>query len=182
MSKTKVVVLENNTAAIIKAATREKLQRAALAGGQVIETYAKINVERTFSARSTGGAGLGGSIQTVISETSDTEAWVDVGPTVIYGRIQELGGIIKPVFAKKLAIPLPGVKGRPKDYSDLHVQGWGGMVATLVNASGSVMFILKDFVQIPPRPYLRPAMDENQDKIEQAVAYQLKKQIEQAAE
>jgi len=51
---------------------------------------------------------------------------------VVYARIQELGGTIRPTRAAKLAIPQPG---------------------------GGVAFV--DSVTIPARPYLRPAADKN---------------------
>lgn len=152
MSATTIKTVVNNVDKIIGAVSGEQLERAAMAGAQVIEAQAKINVNRVFSSKSTGGAGLAGSIQSVVSEKSDTSVWVDVGPTVIYGRIQELGGIVRPVFAKALS--------------------W-------VDDSGVRIFA--KMVQIPPRPYLRPAIDENKSKIERAVEYQLKKQISEAA-
>ena len=148
MSKTRVIVLEDNVKAALKAATGDALKRAALAGGHVIEANAKINANNTFSSKSTGGAGLGGSIQTVVSKSTDTRAEVEVGPTVIYGRIQELGGIILPVHAKILSWVDNGVR------------------------------IFAKRVQIPARPYLRPAVDEHENEIRQAVGYQLKKGIE----
>lgn len=152
MSATTIKMVVNNVDKIIGAVSGEQLERAAMAGAQVIEAQAKVNVNRIFSSKSTGGAGLAGSIQSVVSEKSDTSVWVDVGPTVIYGRIQELGGIVKPVFAKVLS--------------------W-------VDDNGVRIFA--KMVQIPPRPYLRPAVDESKSKIERAVEYQLKKQISEAA-
>ena len=143
-----MIVLEDNFAAVRKQVTGEGLKKAALAGGFVIEGNAKINVEKTFSSKATGGAGLGGSIQTVVSKATDTRAEVDVGPTVIYGRIHELGGIILPVHAKMLS--------------------WVD--------NGKRIFAKR--VQIPARPYLRPAVDEHEKEISQAVGHQLKKQIE----
>ena len=53
-----------------------------------------------------------------------------IGTDVIYARIHEYGGTITPVHANKLAIPLD---------------------------DGGVAFV--DSVTIPPRPYLRPALD-----------------------
>jgi len=87
----------------------------------------------------------------VLTESSATNASVDVGPTVIYGRIQELGGVIKPVHAKMLSWVDDGVR------------------------------IFAKMVHLPPRPYLRPAVDEHMKDIEQAVGYQLKTQIGAAA-
>ena len=148
MSKSKVIVLEDNFSAVRKQVTGEGLKKAALAGGFVIEGNAKINVEKTFSSKATGGAGLSGSIQTVVSKSNDKIAEVDVGPSVIYGRIHELGGIILPVHAKMLS--------------------WVD--------NGKRIFAKR--VQIPARPYLRPAVDEHENEIGQAVGHQLRKQIE----
>jgi hypothetical protein len=146
--KATVITLSNNFPKVI-GATQEALAKSVMAGGQVVEAYAKINVEKTFSSKATGGAGLGGSIQTVLSKTTSTEAEADVGPTVIYGRIQELGGIIKPVYAAMLH--------------------W-------VNDAGEDIFA--HLVHIPPRPYLRPALDEHREEVLEAIGYQLRQAIE----
>lgn len=147
MSKTTVIKLVDNFDAVRKQITGEGLMKAAMAGGFVIEANAKINVNKTFSSKATGGAGLGGSIQVVKSKATPDIAEVDVGPTVIYGRIQELGGIVLPVYAKMLS--------------------WVD--------NGKRIFAKR--VQIPARPYLRPAVDEHERDISQAVGFQLKKQI-----
>lgn len=147
MSETRVIVLKNEVRAALKAATGTELVKAAFAGGYVIEGAAKVNVEKTFSGKSTGGAGLGGSIQTVLEKSSETEATVNVGPTVIYGRIHELGGIIKPVFKRFLHFFIEGHE------------------------------VFAKVVVMPARPYLRPAVDENEEKIGDAVAYQLRDAI-----
>ena len=149
----KVVVLKNNVKAIRGVVTGAALKSAVMAGGQTLENYAKINVEKTFSGKSTGGAGLGGSIQTIVSTATEIKAEVDVGPTVIYGRIHELGGIILPVKAK--------------------------MLSWMDDDTGERIFA--KMVQIPARPYLRPAFDEHKDEIADAMMHQVKKAIEQAA-
>lgn len=132
------------------AARGEALGRAAMAGGQVIEAYAKINVESTFSSKASGGGGLGGSIHTELTKSTATSAEVSVGPSVVYGRIQELGGIVRPVTAKMLSWVDDGVR------------------------------IFANLVHIPPRPYLRPAVDEHEDEIVSAVGESLRKDIEAA--
>jgi len=153
MSSGQVIIKINNVAKVRGAVSGEQLKQAVLAGGHVIEAQAKINVEKTFSHKSTGGAGLGGSIQTVVSTSTETKAEVDVGPTVIYGRIHEFGGIVLPVHAKMLS------------WIDVD--------------TGERVFANK--VQIPARPYLRPAFDEHKDEIVNAMMYQVKKAIEQVA-
>jgi len=139
----------NNVDAVIAACSGADLIRAIKAGGQVIENYAKINVEKTFSGKSKGGAGLGGSIKTVVSKATDTDVDVDIGSGLVYARAQELGAIILPIYAKMLS--------------------W-------VADSGERIFANR--VQIPARPYLRPAVDEHKSEIGDAIGIQLKKGIE----
>lgn len=122
------------------------IAKAAMAGGYVIEGHAKINVEKTFKP---GTGNLAGSIQTVLEKSDENSAEVSVGPTVIYGRIQELGGVIRPVTAKRLY--------------------WMGEDGQLRSAM---------VVVIPPRPYLRPAVDENEGRIWKAVSENLRIEIE----
>lgn len=124
------------------------IAKAAMAGGFVIEANAKINVTKTFTAR-TGN--LLNSISTTLESSGNDSAKVSVGPTVIYGRIHELGGVIKPITAKML---------HWVDEAGNHHQA---------NA-----------VTIPARPYLRPAVDENEGKIWDAVAANLRIEIEGA--
>jgi phage gpG-like protein len=117
----------------------------------VIEAQAKINTTKVFSSKSTGGAGLGGSIKIELIQSGETSAEVHVGPTVVYGPIQELGGTVKPLHAKMLS--------------------W-------VNEAGERIFA--NAVHLPARPYLRPAVDEHKSEIEDAIGYQLKQAIEDA--
>jgi hypothetical protein len=148
MSKTDVVI-KSNVSNIQRSLRQGVLAKAAQAGGEVIRNNAKLNIRSTFSAKSTGGAGLAGSLVVELVKSSDKSAEVDVGPTKIYGRIQELGGIIKPVFARMLS--------------------W-------VGDNGERIFAR--MVRIPPRPYLRPALDDHMDEVTEAVEFQIKKGIE----
>lgn len=150
MSNGNVVILKNNVKAVRGAISGENLKAAVEAGGRVIEGAAKVNIRNTFSSMM--GA-LENSILVVINKATATEAEAEIGPTAIYGRIQELGGIITPVKAKLLS--------------------W-------VNDAGERIFA--HMVHLPPRPYMRPAVDENLNAIEQAMSYQLKKSITGAIE
>ena len=162
MSKSKVIVFKDNFSAVRKQITGDGLLKAARGGGRVIQSYAMINAERVFSANSKQE--LAGSIQVVDSKSTPKYAEVDVGPTVIYGRIRELGGMIRPIHAKKLAWPLGGGGGGK--------QKAGGKIFV---SDGKVF---ADFLQVTPTPYLRPAVDEHEKEISQAVGHQLRKQIE----
>lgn len=121
------------------------MTRAAMAGGQVIEAHAKINANNVFSSKATNT--LAGSINTSVKSASNTHAEAETGPSVVYGRIQELGGWIKPVMAKMLHWVEDGVD------------------------------IFAKAVYIPPRPYLRPAADEHEAEIQEAVAASLRADI-----
>jgi phage gpG-like protein len=131
------------------AARGEALADTVEAGARVIETYAKINVEKTFSNDSTGG--LAGSIIVNMLGASANKAEAEIGPTKIYGRIQELGGVIKPVHAKMLHWVKDGI-----DY-------------------------FANMVTLPARPYLRPAVDEHLDDIREAMAITLARKLSEAA-
>lgn len=138
------VVIKSNLNAINQSVRKDTLHKAAWAGAEVVRNYAKLNIRSTFSAKSKGVRGLAGSMNIRVASESDKECTLDIGPSKVYGRIQELGGIIKPVYAKMLS--------------------W-------INDSGERVFARS--VRIPPRPYLRPAMDEHKDDIVQAVRYQI---------
>ena len=147
MTKT-VQVLENHFPELRRAVSGPGLAKAVMAGGHVIKGNAKINIETTFSSKSVGE--LAGSIQVVLDKATPTSAEASIGPTVIYGRIQELGGVIKPIKAKMLSWVEDGKR------------------------------IFAHMVHIPARPYLRPAVDEHHPEILEAVSLQLRKDIEEA--
>jgi len=164
-----VIVLKNNINAVRGVITGAALKSAVMAGGGVLQNYAKINVEKTFSGKSTGAAGLGESIKTIVSTSTETKAEVDVGPTVIYGAIREFGGMILPVHAKMLSWLLgSGSSGKKKQKA----------LGRVFVSDGRVF---AEAVQVFPTPYLRPAFDEHKDQIVDAMMYQIKKAIAQAA-
>jgi len=95
---------------------------------------------------------LKNSITTRVVKSDSDSVTVHVGPSdVEYGRIQELGGVIKPVKAKRLH--------------------W-------VDEEGRHLSALA--VTIPARPYLRPAVDDNVSEITGAVGENLRIEIEGA--
>ena len=147
------IIIKSNVDNIKQALIGGVLRKAASAGGEVVRNYAKLNVRSTFSAKSKGGAGLAGSIIVSVVKSDNTLCTVDIGPTKVYGRIQELGGVITPVYAKMLS--------------------W-------VGDDGVRRFA--NSVRLPPRPYMRPAMDNHKDDIIKAVGYQIEKGIRDSLE
>ena len=149
----KVIVLEDNFDAVRNAVTGEMLMDAAEAGGFVVEGHAKIKAGSGRPGLIMRLGTLVNAIKTTRAKKSKTYAEVHIGPgSLIYARIHELGGIIRPVTAKMLS--------------------W-------VNDAGERIFA--KLVHIPARPYLRPAMDENEESIVGAVKTELWRNITKAS-
>ncbi len=105
-------------------------------GAAVIQSYAQMNARNVFSRNQRGQ--LRNSIMMTVRRTG-TGAEAEIGPRVIYGRIQELGGTIRPKSAKVLHFKI--------DDRDIFARQ----------------------VTIPPRPYLRPAVEDHMDQIRAAM-------------
>jgi phage gpG-like protein len=89
-----------------------------------------------------------------------------VGTNVVYARIQEYGGRITPKKARALAIPI-GVEGKKAQRrGPLRSQNLvlikskrGNMLLARVDGKKiTPVFVLKQSVTLPPRPYFRPTM------------------------
>jgi len=151
MPKGKVIVLEDNFDAVRNAVTGAMLMDAAEAGGFVIEGRAKINAGSGRPGLNIKTGALVNSIKVNKGKKTKTRADVNVGTNMIYARIHELGGIIKPVAAKMLS--------------------W-------VSDTGERIFA--NLVHIPARPYLRPAMDEHEPEIVKAVETEIWRNLDKA--
>ena len=99
-----------------------------------------------------------------------------VGPQGIpYGRIHELGGEVRPVRARYLTIPLDAAKtpagvarGRATDFKNTFFRrsAAGNLILFMQQGKGIVpLFVLKQRVRIPARPYLAPVMVARQGEI-----------------
>ena len=154
----------------------EILVKALQAGGVVVLDAARQNIlaQELWKTRT-----LSRSLHQEVLEQSPTHAKISIGTDLEYAAIHELGGVITPKHAKHLAIPVNGATGSPLDRNDLLpvLSKSGDLV--LVDETG-VQFILKDSVMIPAEPFLRPAMDENVDKIVGEISAVLRQKIEAA--
>ena len=88
-----------------------------------------------------------GSINTKATAVKKNSVTVSTGTNVIYAAIHEFGGTIKAKNAKALVFKIDGE------------------------------FVTVKSVVIPPRPYMRPAVDDNHGAIRDALMYHLKKLI-----
>jgi len=147
----KVIVLEDNFDAVRNAVTGDQLMQIAKAGGFVVEGHAKINAGSGRPGLNRKTGALVNSISVSEGKKTNTLAEADIGTNIIYARIHELGGIITAVNAKMLS--------------------W-------VNEAGERIFA--GAVHIPARPYLRPALDENEPDILKAVETELWQHFDKA--
>lgn len=147
----KVIVLEDNFDAVRHAVTGAMLMDAAMAGGHVIEGHAKVNAGSGRPGLEMQTGALVNSITVDEVKKGKTKAEVGVGTNMIYARIHEIGGVIVPKSAKMLS--------------------W-------VNKEGVRVFA--NAVHIPARPYLRPALDENEPDIVKAVETEIWRNLDKA--
>lgn len=123
---------------------KKRLMAAVTRGAHEVQARAKINVKRKLNTTGESKGTLSRSI-TVLARPQRLEA--AIGPSVIYGRIHELGGIIKPVKARALFFTVPNaydVKSK--------------------KATSSALVMVQQ-VEIPARPYLQPALDDAQPQL-----------------
>ena len=136
MSKNTVIVLEDRFDAVRGSITGDMLMSSAKAGGSVIEGHAKVNATRGRPGLEMGETGnLSGSISTTEHKKSKHRAEVNVGP----------GDVV---------------------YAAIHE--YGGFIfpnTAPMFDKDSGEWIYAKMVEIPARPYMRPAIDENEDAI-----------------
>jgi phage gpG-like protein len=137
----------------------ESLGRVARLGGMVIRDGARDNIKSQGLIESRT---LSRSLDVQVVEQTKDRAAVEIGTNLEYGAIHEFGGTIRAKNARYLAIPVGDRSGSPRKYSDLKVKMTGNGNLVLIDASNRVQYVLKTSVQIPARPYLRPAFDEKQ--------------------
>ena len=116
-------------------------------GARIVEGKAKVNIVGTFKNQ-TGN--LANSFVIDVAASKD-RAMAQVGPTAVYGRIQELGGTIRPLVKRRL---------HWVDEEGNHHQA--------------------ELVTLPARPYLTPAVTQNEDEILNVMNENLKIEIEAA--
>ena len=153
----------------LSAGLKKEITRAALLGeraAKLLLTGQPLNVR---SGR------LRASVQSEVKESE--EGWdlaLRAGGgarDVRYARIHELGGVIRPVNAKFLAIPLPIARtaaGVSRYASPRHVpvplrfaRSRGGnplLVESSGRNAGRPWYVLRKSVRMPARPYLAPAL------------------------
>lgn len=140
------IVIEGSREFIEKLQTMSAAVRGQIAedavteGAGVIQFHAQLNARNVFSKRQEGK--LRNSIVPKVQQTA-IGAKAEIGPEMIYGRIQEFGGTIRPVHARALHFKIDG--------RDIYAKK----------------------VTLPPRPYLAPAALDHQQEIVSVMAVSL---------
>ena len=128
--------LQQKLSKLSQAAATSIAKDAVDEGAAVIVFNAQLNARDTFSDRQRGQ--LRNSIRSE-SKVVGNGAEAEIGPHVIYGRIQELGGTIRPIHGQFLKFQIDGEWKQAKQ------------------------------VTIPARPYLRPAVEDHIDQISEVM-------------
>ena len=92
------------------------------------------------------------------------------GSDLEYAAIHEHGGIIQPKVSQYLAIPLGKTQGKPRDYPDaFFITSKKNNLLIVKNNGGELLplFLLKKQVEIPARPFLKPAYLDNKKKVQE---------------
>lgn len=160
-----------------EAAQGVSLLRAVGAGSQIILRAVKENILKQGLWRTRT---LSRSVHREVTERTSTRAAVEIGTNLEYARIHEFGGTITARQGKYLAIPVGSYKGSPRQYGDLRPVKTKGGALILMDATGTAQYVLKRSVEIPTRPYMRPAFDEKKDAAVREVGEVLKNQILEA--
>jgi phage gpG-like protein len=154
------------------------LARAAQAGSLPILNGARDNIKAKGLIRTRT---LSRSLHTEVSMLEPTVAEAETGTNAEWAAIHEFGGVIHAKNSKYLAIPVGSYKDSPRNHPKLKLRKTAGGTLVLVSPGGQVQYVLKQSVEIPAEPYLRPAHDEHKQEAIDETGRAFKKLIEKAA-
>lgn len=123
---------------------------------------------------------LSRSIHSKITKRTLRIVEAKIGTDIIYAKIQEFGGTIKPKNGKYLAIPVNSGKQyvSPKNFpTPLGFRRTKKGNGILIDAEGTTQFILVKSVEIPAKPYMRPAFDAKRNEAVQEFTEVMRHQI-----
>jgi len=148
----------------------DKMEAAVMTGALIIQNDAKKRAPyKTGTLRK--------SIHMETAKKTKESIVIEVGTDLEYAAIHEFGGTITPKNSKFLAIPIGNLKGSPRKHKLRVAQTLKGQYI-LVDDSGKAQYLLRRSVTISPRPYLRPALDENEHEIKKRIRDELRRVFE----
>lgn len=154
------------------------LLHAVQAGGLVLQNGIKDRIKAVKLIRTRT---LSRSIH-MESAATDEQATLTIGTNLEYAAIHEFGGTVRAKRGKYLAIPVGSYRDSPTKHPRLKARKTSGGNLVLVSEGGQVQYVLKKSVDIPARPYMRPAYDELHDRAAKKTADAFKKLIDQAVQ
>lgn len=165
--------------AMSEALQGNSLAAVAQVGGLVIENASRGNIKAQGLIRTRT---LSRSIHQQVVEQNAERAAVEIGTNLEYAAIHEFGGTIRPKNSKYLAIPVGVYKDSPRRHNNLKLRKTSRGNLVLVSPSGQVQYVLKSSVEIPARPYLRPAFDETREEAVSEMGRAFAKLVTKASE
>jgi HK97 gp10 family phage protein len=139
----------------------DNLETAAQAGALIIRNAGSENAPKRTRTLSRSI-----HIETLVKQPKYVE--MGIGTDLDYAAIQEFGGTITPKKGKFLAIPLTAearAHVSPRDFPEELTPRFGGNGGVLVDGAGIAQYALARSVTIPAHPYMRPALDENEEAV-----------------
>jgi HK97 gp10 family phage protein len=164
--------------ALGEAVKADTLETAVLAGGTVFLNAAKGNIKDQQLIRTRT---LSRSLHQEIKEKTATRVTSEAGTDAPYAAIHEYGGVIRAKKSKYLAIPVGTYKDSPRNHPQLKLSKTAGGTLLLRSPGGTIQYVLRKSVEIPARPYMRPAWDAEQENVSGTIGKAIKKLVEQAA-
>jgi phage gpG-like protein len=170
--------------ALISRGARQTIMLGVMEGAHVVEREAKLNAERNFPQRigmmptRAGDMGLRKSIHT---ERKDADLAALVGPSVIYGRIREFGGVILPVHKKFLSWwTMEPPKGLASDVKTRKTKfSYRSKKSIKANIGWAAHRVFAKRVKQEGKPYLVPALQDNAARIVSAIEARIRKLMEE---
>ena len=156
--------LERKFRALDDATQTRALERSLLAGILVLENAIKQNIQ---DRKLVDTGTMLRSVGSEITERSTTRVTAVAGTNLVYAAIHEFGGTIVPRNAQFLSIPLTSEAKRynsPRDFPQKLHAIINGDRGVLVDEGDTAQYALVKSVNMPARPYMRPAWDEHIDE------------------
>jgi phage gpG-like protein len=139
---------------------REAIQKGVILAAAEVQRRAKINVKEKLNTTDESKGTLARSIGI---QGNAAQLSAAVGPAVIYGRIHEEGGVIRPVHGEWLVFKVKVATMLRRTRAG-HYRRAGAIYA----------WIKTKKVTIPARPYLRPALESAEPFIQETFLHYLK--------
>lgn len=161
---------------IPRAIAQEILETAVVAGAGIVRAAAAAKCPRPAERRRPGTVRLSDSIKVVVTEKAPSYVTVNVGTKVPYAHLVEYGHQVVPRGKTRERVSITTVRvskrtGKQVVSTRLGLDPLARAKLHDRRAAGSRGFVA-------PRPFLRPAFDENKERVLQRIAQVIEKGLE----